>query len=87
MHYICMNELTVKTCQIGCTPDTLINLRCTVSVLCKVSCLRAFALLKYLKELIVNNCVLGIFTFCLAIVLEGIVIANIVFWDYLRLDI
>ena len=56
-------------------------------VLCKVSYFHAFALLKYLKELIVNNCVLGIFTFCLAIALEGIFIPNIVFWDYLRLDI
>ena len=37
----------------------------------------------YLKELIVNNCVLGIFTLSLVITLTGIVAAIIVLWDYL----
>ena len=38
----------------------------------------------YLKELIVINCVLGVFKHNLAITLKGIVAAIIVLWDYLR---
>ena len=38
----------------------------------------------YLKELIINNCVLGISTLSLAIKLKGIVAAIIVLLDNLR---